>query len=294
MTSFEDRVPEGTKLDSRRQQNREFTQARKPAKLVDRLAAPRRGERIIRSFFGDRSVYSGDAAVFPHPLYLVGFSNRTGSNLLAEYLRSTGAFGGFREQLNHDAVLNLSKTIGADSFPDYLEKVSAKFGDKSIYGFKASWSQISMLLRCRIDRMYTGVKVIHLTRADALAQAVSYSIAQQTNRWTSVQKGEVAASEFDFNDISMRLDANLFSANAIAMICSLFMIPRIHICYEELTEDPHAVMLKIGKFCELDFRCWQPEKPLLTKQANTINAEYALRFADTARNLIVSGIRRAK
>jgi hypothetical protein len=39
---------------------------------------------------------------------------------------------------------------------------------------------------------------------------------------------------------------------------------------------------------------WQPEKPLLTKQANTINAEYALRFADTAINLVVSGIPDAK
>jgi trehalose 2-sulfotransferase len=259
-------------------------------KLLDRLIAPRKHEKVIRSFFGEKCVYSENAASFPHPLYLLAFSNRTGSNLLAEYLRSTNVFSGFGEQLNHQSVLALSKTLGAVSFPDYLAKVTAKFGnDKSIYGFKASWSQLLMLLRCRIDRMYTGIKIIHLTRTDAVAQAVSFSIASQTKRWTSLQNGEVANPQFDFDDINMRLDASLLSAEAIAATCSLFMIPRLHLCYEELTKDPRGTMLKVGEFCGFDFHSWQPEQSVLAKQGGTINGEYVLKFSDTARKLILSG-----
>jgi trehalose 2-sulfotransferase len=259
-------------------------------KLLNRLARSRKHEKTIRDLFPDGYLYSGDRPVYSHPLYLLAFSNRAGSNLLAEYLRSTTVFDGFREQLNHDVVSRLSARLEAKSFPDYLKNVSQKYGSKNaIYGFKASWSQIMMLLRCRIPQMYSGIRIIHIVRADPLAQAVSYSIAYQTKRWTSVHKGEPGVTpEFDFDDIARRLEGVLFSAEAVPLISSLFGIPRVRIQYEDLAANPVGTMRKIGEFSGHDFSAWVPNKPVLSRQAGTLNEAFAARFSEAARARLIS------
>ena len=262
---------------------------RSGAKLLRRLAFPQNHEKVIRSFFGERVQYSGTEPVFSYPLYLLGFSNRTGSNLLAEYLRATKAFGGFREQLNHTSVVTLSESMGITTFPDYFIKVATKFGTPdSFYGFKASWTQILMLLRCGIDRMYKGVKIIHLTRGDGVAQAISFSIAHQTSQWTSLQSRVDTQPTFDFEDIAARLESNLFSSDAIALTCSLFDIPRLHVTYEVLTENPQSVMSEIEAFSGRDFGAWEPQPPLLEKQSGSINDKYRERFIASARRRILA------
>jgi LPS sulfotransferase NodH len=259
-------------------------------KLLKRLARSRKHEKTIRELFPDGYLYSGDRPVYSYPLYLLAFSNRTGSNLLAEYLRSTSVFDGFREQLNHDVVSQLSARLEAKSFPDYFESVTQKYGSKNaIYGFKASWAQIMMLLRCRIPQMYNGVRIIHIVRADPLAQAVSYSIAYQTKLWTSEHKGEPGVTpKFDFEDIARRLEGVLFSAEAVALISSLFEIPRVRIQYEDLVANPVATMRKIGEFSGHDFSAWVPNQPVLSRQAGTLNEAFAARFSKAARARLIS------
>jgi trehalose 2-sulfotransferase len=259
-------------------------------KLLKRLARSGQHENTVRELFPNGYLYSGDRPVFSYPLYLLAFSNRTGSNLLAEYLRSTGVFDGFREQLNYDLVSRLSTRLQTKSFPEYLQTVTEKYGSKNaIYGFKASWNQIMMLLRCQIPQMYSGIRIIHIVRADPLAQAVSYSIAYQTKQWTSAHEGEPdVIPEFDFEDIARRVEGALFSAEAVSLISSVFKIPRLLIQYEDLAANPVATIRKIGEFSGHDFSAWVPKKPVLSRQAGTLNEAFAAKFSEAARARLIS------
>ena len=121
---------------------------------IDDLAKPSRHEQKIIQAFKGRVAYEGSDPIFDTPLFLLGFFNRSGSNLLGEYLNSTPFFSGFREQLNGDMVLRTAERQAIASFPDYIVASSAAARAQGrIHGFKASWSQVMMLLRFGIDRM---------------------------------------------------------------------------------------------------------------------------------------------
>ncbi len=254
-----------------------------------KLAKRRRHEKVIRAHFGEKAVYTGTGPVFPYPLYILGFANRSGSNLLADYLRSTDHFSGFHEQLNHDIVTRTATRLGATSFPEYFEKVSSKAGGKA-YGFKASWDQILMLMRCQIHLMYPDIRVIHITRNDIIAQGVSFSIALQTKQWTSRQAGiGNVTPEFKFKSVAAMAEGALFSQNAIEFICSLFRIPRIEVTYEALTKRPLATIVRIGRFSDIDLSSWKAPPPALSKQAQDQSTKFVKRFkARVRRKLLLS------
>jgi LPS sulfotransferase NodH len=247
--------------------------------FFDRLSELRPHERAVRAYFGDKAVYTGTKPVFDYPLYLLGFSNRSGSNLLASYLRSTGHFTGLGEQLNHTVVTQKAAQLGSTSFPEYFEHVSSRAKKGQAYGFKASWDQILMLIRCRIHLMYPAFRVVHIIRKDVVAQAVSFLIAHETKQWTSRQVGkEGVTPQFNFRRISAMVDGALFSQDAIAVICGLFEIPRVEVTYEELTDNPEATISRIGKFSGIDLSTWKAPPPVLSKQAQGQSAEFITRF----------------
>ena len=248
------------------------------------LAKPSGHEMQIREALDGRVAYEGDAPVFDTPLYLLGFCNRCGSNLLAETLCSTPYFAGFREELNGPMVVNRIRRDRLASFPDYIRVCSEPARHEGrIYGFKATWTQIAMLLRFGIDRMYPSVRILHMTRRDVVAQAVSYWIAYQTKQWTSKIRVAVAGPTFDPERIRSMMEAALFSEQAIAWVCTLRDIPRQRIVYEDFIAAPADTMQAIGRFSGLDLAGWTPPEPTLRKQATEVNDAFRARFMDYAR-----------
>ena len=216
---------------------------------------------------------------------MLAFHNRSGSNLLAESLRSTPHFTGFGEQLIDTKIESISQRWKLKSFPDYVQRVS-KVAEKAqqpggpmpCHGFKASWAQLIMLLRFRIDRMYPSVRVIHLTRDDKVGQAVSHSIAFQTKQWTSSAGQAVKEPEFNGNQIEAVLRAIVHSEQVIPLVCSITDIPRHGVTYEQLVADPVAVMAGIGSFIGKDLSGWTPAESSLRKQRTALNDEFREKF----------------
>lgn len=251
--------------------------------LAKDLSRPGAHEARLRELFGGAMTYTADAPVFDHPLYVLGFTNRSGSNLLGEYLRGTSRFRGFQEQLNHPAVEGRAAELGLTSFPAYVEAVASRGRRQFPFGIKASSTQLSMLLRCRIDRMFSGLRLIHILREDVVAQAVSFSIAFQTKTWTSLQENGGAEAAYDYDDIMRRL-SGFTSANALmAHQAALFDIPCLQVTYEALTDDPAPVMHAIGRFAGVDLDDWQPGETRLKKQATDLNARFKERFERESR-----------
>ncbi|WP_378951186.1 Stf0 family sulfotransferase [Mesorhizobium sp. ANAO-SY3R2] len=233
--------------------------------------------------------YSGDP-IYPFPLYLIGFTNRSGSNLIAEHLQSTGQFSGLQERFNWDAMPIDAAEFGAKSFPEFVTMIVDRgLVPGTVYGFKAGWDQIAMLLRWRIDTMFSGgVRVIHTIRRDLLEQAVSFSIADQTKRWTSLVEGEPDASPvFRFEDIEGRVAGAAQANQLIAYLCSLFEIPRLEAYYEEFAADPIPSIHRIGEFAGLDLSQWVPTETRLKKQADDTNIQFIERFRKATRQQIL-------
>jgi len=249
----------------------------------DDLAKPSGHEREIARFFRDHTAFEGAEPIFDTPLYLLGFFNRSGSNLLSEFLNSTPVFAGFREELNSNIVVQAAGRSAIASFPEYIIQCSdAARSAGRVYGFKASWAQIAMLLRFKIDRMYPSVRILHMTRRDVLAQAISYSVAFQSKQWTSKMSRAVAEPVFDARQIQKFMEAALFSEQAITWIANIRAIPRHRVVYEDLVEAPVETIQEIARFAGFELADWKPGTPKLAKQATELNAVFRERYLEHA------------
>ena len=257
--------------------------------LTTRLEQMRPHEEQITKHFGGNMVYLGEAPIFRNPLRLILFRNRSGSNLLAEYLASSGHFNRFKEVLNQQSVRKKSKRLNAGSFPDYLVKIHAEqCRNSETFGLKASLDQLLMLLRCRINHMYSGIEVVHITRADLIDQAVSFSIAKRTKEWTSDRASDIATqTDFNYADIDKNLSAACFFNVASPIVCKLFDVPYQACVYENIVSRPRETVVEVAKFfgAHLD-ESFQPTSRI-ERQANQIKARYKAQFERRARETLL-------
>ena len=247
-------------------------------------------EQALRKFFKGSVAYDGPP-VFDHPLYCIGFFNRSGSNLLAGYLRATPYFSGFHEQLNFNTVEKQSADWGVTSFPGFVREASERLGKgQFVHGFKASVDQLMMLQRFGIPKMYAGgLRIIHITRGDLIGQAVSYQIASQTQQWTSQQSGIGTDVEvrFDAKQVTHLVEAAQASVNGIAMFAELFDCPRLHVSYEELVKRPARVLSRVARFAGQTGADWPVVKPGIKRQASELNERFRQQYlAETRAKLL--------
>lgn len=236
-------------------------------------------QREIEKLFPGRVHYRDDQPLLSFPLVVMAFTNRCGSTLLGEYLRLTGNFVGFYEHLNGFAVKNMVEGTKAESFPDHIAALATPQGKTPrAYGVKASWDQMLMLLRWRIDAMFSSVHVIHVERQDVLAQAVSFSIADQTKQWMSTQEGTGVTPHYEATDIKGRLDGIGLGNKLIRQICSVYGLDTLNTRYEDLLADPVAELSRIHKWLGIPLRRLDLGKARLRKQGNHTNAAFIERF----------------
>jgi len=236
-------------------------------------------EKHIAAHFEQRVVYRGEGACLPFPLAVVCFTNRCGSMLLADYLRLAGSFAGLQEQLSWPYVGKLSSRNKWKSFPEYIAGVAtANRGNALVFGFKASWEQLVMLLRWRVDRMFTSLCVVHIERRDVVAQAVSYWIAQQTSQWTSRQRGKPTEPEYSFREINARVVSISNGNAAIRRIASVYALPVHLTVYEELIEHPLAEIERIHRRFGLAMQNTDLSASNLVKQGNAVNEHFIERY----------------
>nr|WP_240989577.1 Stf0 family sulfotransferase [Salipiger mangrovisoli] len=256
-----------------------------PATPLELLSRPGGHERRLREIYGDEAAYRGIGPVFDKPLVIVGFTNRSGSNLLVDYVRQAGRANGGGEYLNHDVLEAKQEEHGFKCFPDYLrhlQKTQCKPGQSLM--LKASWDQLAMLVRLNVPAMFPAVTVLHTHRNDLLAQAVSYSIALQTGRWTSLQDKSEVEPDFEFDKILSAIESFQKANLLIDLICRTHGFLRFQISYEIETRSPEAVgrMLRRAGLAQPD---WQPGPPKLKKQRDARNAAFETRFLEQFRGV---------
>lgn len=240
----------------------------------------------IAAYFDGGMVYDGEAPLFDQPLVVMMFTNRSGSNLLVDRLLTHPSMEGFcwadqfGEILNAEEVAAIAPTLGATSFPAYITAMAGPtYSRGALFGLKASPEQLVMLVRCRIDRMFSGLRVIYITREDTLGQAISMSIALATEQWTSnlVARPDTKP-RYDFqqlNDlIAMFRQANIYAR----LVLEAFDLPWHEVRYDELTADMEATVHRVAAWLGLSIKEWVIPPPRIAKQASALSDSFRVQF----------------
>lgn len=241
-----------------------------------------RHEQEISRMFGGRMRPEPDDAAVERPLLVLVFTNRSGSNYFCDCLVSTGEFEDAGEALNWDVVKNRKERQGIGSFPEYLSRHVATLNDsaKSVV-LKASIRQLLMLWRHGLvgpEGLYRNVKYAHIERKDLLAQAISYSIADQTRQFTSEHKKKGSNPVYKRNDIQTRL-ASIIQQNSFAKeFFASVDLPVLPIVYESFISRPEQAILRVSKFTGISPLEMDNSKIRLQKQKTKINDVFKDKF----------------
>lgn len=251
-----------------------------PTGLLTALALPGPHEQKLQDLFAGRMTFTGAAPVFEQPLMIVAFSNRSGSNLVCDYALQSGRVGGAGEFLNHDVVATQSAKHGITCLPDYIRHLHRTLaGANRILALKASWDQLAMLLRHNIPGMFHKAFVLHCTRSDILAQAVSYAIALRSGRWMSSQKGDIPdIADIPLSEIETQMEQFHRANLLIRLLCEAHGLRRREVVYEQLCRDKGAHLARLLRASALVPEGWIPGNPRLDRQAGPLNDDLTAAF----------------
>jgi LPS sulfotransferase NodH len=227
-----------------------------------------------------------DAAASPaESSYVVLCAPRTGSYYLCSLLRGVG-LGVPDEHL--DQGLCAAARRDHLSLERYLEDLTAVATANGWFGTKL----IAHVLRSAFDSGLApeafaawlerhSVRGIRLTRADAVAQAVSNYVARRTGQWTSEGGRSSEPPPYDFEEIRSDWRDVRDQERWLDLVCARLPVPCHRIVYEELDANPEPVMRGVLEF----LGALAPDAPMptlaspLRRQRSERSRAYAARFA---------------
>jgi LPS sulfotransferase NodH len=241
--------------------------------ILDLLGRTGTHQQKIEDFFDGSVQWTGIEPAIQKPLIVLAFSNRSGSNYLAELIRSTDQIVGLGEALNADTVIKRCKDWGVRSFPEYFQSLNE--GKSRPFGVKASWDQLLMLQRFRISEMHTGMKVIHIYRRDVIGQAISREIAWQTGKWTSLTPvPDPVAPSYNQKRVTQELASVLMAEAAFPLIFEAFGLDVVHVSYEGLVNDPTGTVRDTLSSIGFPVAEWTHQETRIKKQADATNEDF--------------------
>ncbi len=210
---------------------------------------------------------------------LICFTNRSGSNTLAEDLSRLPTCGLGKELLNHQAVVQISMRKGFAHLSDYLYHILAN-QECERPAIKVSVDQLLFLHASGVlENCIYNARAIHIRRRDLLSQAVSFFIASVTKEWTSKHTRKAEPPEFDERRI-LKIMQNVSNANArFDMTLSILGLPKTIVFYEDHVVSRHESLNNLSFFLgmeSVDFTL--PEKRKRQRQTSSDKIEFTRRI----------------
>lgn len=216
-------------------------------------------------------------------LVVIAFTNRSGSNLTANLMAKSRLTTPAREMLNAESVRRSGAEAGRSSAQAYMDWLTTIDKIDAPFALKASFDQLAMLVRWGAREAFGDMRVVHVVREDILSQAISFSIAEQTQRWMSSQEGLNVEPIFDPTDILRRMNGVAVANARIVEVCQIVGLPRLRVSYEEVVADPLRQLGRIAVFLGRDLALGDAPRPDLHKQSDALNAAFREQFRAWAR-----------
>ena len=236
-------------------------------------------ERILRKYFSAFDI-PDDCPRVDEPVCILLFTNRSGSSLICEYLRATNRFYGFGEPLNHKLVIRSSEREHITSLADYLRwEMEHLRREGCMFGMKAGYGQAMMLVRSgAIPRFFKDIRWVMVRRKDILAQAISFSIANQTKQWSSKMQGKGQMVEYRFEDIQKRLKGLSRAYDAMNAFCSLQDIEPYRIDYDDFVANPRKGGAQLASYLGVTRVVFDEAVLTMREQRKNMNQEFRDNF----------------
>ncbi|MDD5065180.1 MAG: Stf0 family sulfotransferase [Phycisphaerae bacterium] len=213
-------------------------------------------------------------------IYFICFTNRCGSNYVAQAMSSDQHLKQAGENLNFDTVINLSSKNNFSSFQQYFNWLVKKDkGMIDIFGCKASAGQLIYLYNQGIlHKIKNKIKFIHIIREDLLDQAVSLLIADQTNKWTSNQTGNNNNIEYDGQKLIQIMNGINLQNSMFNVFFQTLNIKPLVIKYGNFVDNPEQYIKDIGLYLGIENLQYVQQNIKYQKQADEINNEIKEKF----------------
>lgn len=180
------------------------------------------------------------------------FTNRSGSNLIADCISNHPDIGLAGEVFNHPIVINTSQKKGFTTFEEYVHYLVETDTVNGRFICKVSAKQLFFLLKSGIVQDYfADSRYIVSTRKSLIKQAVSHMIARQDKQWSSLLEAKQKDVEYDRDFIYRSIQAIARAEMDLRVFFGLAGIEAYYITYEDFVADLVGETQKIGKFLGL-------------------------------------------
>lgn len=232
--------------------------------------------RGLAALFGDIAVPA--ATIPPHrTLVLLCYTNRSGSNYLAEALHSGGRLNLADELLNADEVAADVRRHGHRSFAAFLASHLRWRAVAGRIALKAAVLHLEVLGRAGVlDHCRATLRYVLITRRDLLGQAISAEIAAQTGQWTSNMTVEAAPDRLTFSRDRIAAYMAAFAADNAAWDAYFADngITPARVIYEDLVADPARSIAAVRRALGIAGITFDATRVTLRRQAGALNARW--------------------
>lgn len=217
--------------------------------------------------------------------YAICTSGRSGSNLLCQYLSSTGMLGNPLEYFNGSG----RRLLGYPEYPDDPSKqidwiVTEGATPNGIYGLKIFPAQVEQIEKSiRWTELLPDLKFVLLKRRDILGQALSALRALQTEQWRASMPARGPAL-YDGAQIYERLQIAARDYARWDIFFARRAVAAAVIIYEDFLVDPQSAVDQVADLFGLRGQARAAgERIDLKSQRDAITEEWRARFLDEYR-----------
>ena len=185
------------------------------------------------------------------------FTNRCGSNWLAELLYATELMGLADEFFNTERIQADCVDCGLNSLDDFVRHLPGNHSTlNKIFATKLSWDQLYFLSRTKVlPWIIPNPQFIYIVRDDVAAQALSFLVAQQTGQWksnwNSGLNGKIELADISNEQIIMAISEILFAQSKFELYFEMLKLNPCRIHYEDLLAKPEFIIARILQYMKI-------------------------------------------
>ena len=213
------------------------------------------------------------------------FTNRCGSNFLANALSSSGHLNRAGEFFNGNTIVDNCLKYAFASVTEYFNWLTYYFAKNGVLVAKLTYDSLEILAKARIlDQIFDLAQFVMIERMDKLGQAISCDRAFQTGQWTHdmpCYKGEDEL-EYSYDRITQFMDQLLEHNRKFERFFAVNGIKPLLMLYEGFTQDPSLHVRQFGQNLGISELRYVPGNVDCMRQADHINDEWRDRYVSDA------------
>lgn len=234
----------------------------------------------LTEFFG--SLSCGEASFPPQMRFIfLCYTNRCGSNYVAELLASSGKYNLAGEDLNFDTAIRHSTEHGFTNLGAYFAFLVRRKARNNTFVIKLAVQHLELLVASGVmKKLQSHSHFVLIERADKLSQAISFALAFGTGKFTSQQEGHRKPEEVEFSAAHIQgiLQGLVESYRRFDLFFGMNGIVPAYVIYEQLAADPVGYLSQLSTELGLDKLSVDPKAVRIERQANDVNLLWRINY----------------